>query len=387
MPPTSTDVTTPPPPAAAPSTGLGTSGGMRKVALRGLMDHKGRLVSTLLAVALGVAFIAGVLMLTDTMNESFDDLFATAYEGTDAFVRADQTIDDGMGGEIRSRLDESVLDDVRDAPDVAEAEGSVQGYARIIDKDGDPIGDPAMGPPTFGGNWNEVDELNGFSLNEGRAPDGPGGVVIDQGSADATDYQIGDRVPIQTRAGSDDFELVGIAGFGNADSPGGATYAMWTTEEAQRLVGEPGKFDSVSAVAEAGVSQTELAQALEDELGAAGDTDLEVLTGEQITEETQSDLKDQLSFITIFLLIFAVVALIVGTFVIYNSFSIIVAQRGREMALMRAVGASRRQVRRAVFVEALAIGLAGSAIGVLLGLGVAILLVNLFDLPGSLVVR
>ncbi|HZA85512.1 MAG TPA: ABC transporter permease, partial [Acidimicrobiales bacterium] len=347
----------------------------------------GRLVSTLLAVALGVAFIAGVLMLTDTMNESFDDLFATAYEGTDAFVRADQTIDDGMGGEIRSRLDESVLDDVRDAPDVAEAEGSVQGYARIIDKDGDPIGDPAMGPPTFGGNWNEVDELNGFSLNEGRAPDRPGGVVIDQGSADATEYQIGDRVPIQTRAGSDDFELVGIAGFGNADSPGGATYAMWTTEEAQRLVGEPGKFDSVSAVAEAGMSQTELAQTLEDELGAAGDTDLEVLTGEQITEETQSDLKDQLSFITIFLLIFAVVALIVGTFVIYNSFSIIVAQRGREMALMRAVGASRRQVRRAVFVEALAIGLAGSAIGVLLGLGVAILLVNLFDLPGSLVVR
>jgi putative ABC transport system permease protein len=388
VPPTSTDVTaaSPPPPAAA-STGLGTSGGMRKVALRGLMDHKGRLVSTLLAVALGVAFIAGVLMLTDTMNESFDDLFATAYEGTDAFVRADQTIDDGMGGEIRSRLDESVLDDVRDAPDVAEAEGSVQGYARIIDKDGDPIGDPAMGPPTFGGNWNEVDELNGFGLNEGSAPDGRGEVVIDQGSADATDYQIGDRVPIQTRAGSDDFELVGIAGFGNADSPGGATYAMWTTEEAQSLVGEPGKFDSVSAVAEAGVSQTDLAQTLEDELAASGDTDLEVLTGEQITEETQSDLKDQLSFITIFLLIFAVVALIVGTFVIYNSFSIIVAQRGREMALMRAVGASRRQVRRAVFVEALAIGLGGSAIGVLLGLGVAILLVNLFDLPGSLVVR
>jgi putative ABC transport system permease protein len=131
-----TDLTTaPPPPSSRPPavTGRKTAGGMTKVALRGLMDHKGRLFSTLLAVALGVAFVAGVLMLTDTMNKSFDDLFATAFEGTDAVVRSDQTIDDGMGGEIRSRVDASILDDVRGAPDVAEAEGFVQGYARIID--------------------------------------------------------------------------------------------------------------------------------------------------------------------------------------------------------------------------------------------------------------
>jgi putative ABC transport system permease protein len=384
-----TDLTTAPPPPTPPPvlTGRKTSGGMTKVALRGLMDHKGRLVSTLLAVALGVAFVAGVLMLTDTMNESFDDLFATAFEGTDAVVRSDETIDDEFGGEIRSRVDASVLDDVRGAPDVAEAEGFVQGYARIIDKDGDPVGDPAMGPPTFGGNWSEVDQLNGFTLAEGRAPESDGEVVIDRASAKDTDYQVGDRVPIQTGAASEDFELVGIARFGNADSPGGATYALWTTEEAQRLVGEPGKFDSIGVVADQGVSQTEVARSIEDQLSADGDSGLEVLTGEEITEESQSDLKDQLSFITIFLLVFAIIAVVVGTFVIYNSFSIIVAQRGREMALMRAVGASRRQVRRSVFVEALAIGILGSIIGFLLGLGVASLLVNLFDLPGSLVVR
>jgi putative ABC transport system permease protein len=368
-------------------TGRKTAGGMTKVALRGLMDHKGRLVSTLLAVALGVAFVAGVLMLTDTMNKSFDDLFATAFEGTDAVVRSDQTVDDGFGGEIRSRVDAPILDDVRGAPDVAEAEGMVQGFARIIDKDGDPVGDPAMGPPTFGGNWSEVDQLNGFTLAEGRAPRTDREVVIDRGSAKDTGYQVGDEVPIQTGAASGNFELVGIARFGNADSPGGATYALWTTEEAQRLVGEPGKFDSIGVVADQGVSQAEVVRSVEEQLRADGDSGLEVLTGKQITEESQSDLKDQLSFITIFLLVFAIIAVVVGTFVIYNSFAIIVAQRGREMALMRAVGASRRQVRRSVFVEALAIGVLGSIIGFLLGLGVASVLVSLFDLPGSLVVR
>jgi putative ABC transport system permease protein len=386
-----TDLTTappPPPPSPLPAvTGRKSAGGMTKVALRGLVDHKGRLVSTLLAVALGVAFVAGVLMLTDTMNKSFDDLFATAFEGTDAVVRSSETIDDGMGGEVRSRVDESLLADVRGAADVAEAEGFVQGYARIIDKNGDPVGNPAMGPPTFGGNWSEVDRLNGFTLAEGRAPRSAGEVVIDRASAKDTGYHVGDRVPIQTGAASGDFELVGIARFGNADSPAGASYALWTTDEAQRLVGEPGKFDSIGVVADRGVSQTEVARSVGKQLNADGDRGVEVLTGKQITEESQSDLKDQLSFITYFLLAFAIIAVVVGIFVIYNSFSIIVAQRGREMALVRAVGASRRQVRRAVFVEALAIGILGSIVGFLLGLGVASVLVNLFDLPGSLVVR
>ncbi|HKA84655.1 MAG TPA: FtsX-like permease family protein [Acidimicrobiales bacterium] len=387
-----TDLTTAPapPPASPPPRGRRGSGGMAKVALRGLMDHKGRLVSTVLAVGLGVAFVAGVLMLTDTMNKSFDDLFATAFEGTDAVVRSSQTIDAGDAGggpEIRSRIDASLLDTVLAAPGVADAEGSVQGYARIIDKDGDPVGNPSMGPPTFGGNWQTVDRLNGFTIDEGRPPESRGEVVIDRGSANDTGYQVGDRVPIQTGRASAEYDLVGIARFGNADSPGGATYSLWTTNEAQQLVGEPGKYDSIGVVADSGVSQTEVARSVRNELRSTGDTGLQVLTGRQITEESQSDLKDQLSFITYFLLAFAIVSVLVGIFVIYNAFSIIVAQRGREMALVRAVGASRRQVRRSVFVEALAIGVGGSIIGFVLGLGVASVLVSLFDLPGSLVVR
>jgi putative ABC transport system permease protein len=387
-----TDLSTAPPPAqpSPPDRGRRASGGMAKVALRGLMDHKGRLLSTLLAVALGVAFVAGVLMLTDTMNKSFDDLFATAYEGTDAVVRSSQTVDAGDAGggpEIRGRIDASLLDTVLAAPGVADAEGSVQGFARIIDRDDDPVGNPAMGPPTFGGNWQTVDRLNGFTIDDGRPPESAGEVVIDKGSADDTGYRVGDRVPIQTGRASAEYDLVGIARFGNADSPGGATYALWTTAEAQRLVGQPGKYDSIGVVADSGVSQTEVARSVREELRSAGDTGLQVLTGREITEESQSDLKDQLSFITLFLLAFAIVSVLVGIFVIYNAFSIIVAQRGREMALVRAVGASRRQVRRSVFVEALAIGIGGSILGFVLGLGVASVLVSLFDLPGSLVVR
>jgi putative ABC transport system permease protein len=387
---TDLDTAPPPPTPSPPVRGRRASGGMGKVALRGLMDHKGRLLSTLLAVALGVAFVAGVLMLTDTMNKSFDDLFATAFEGTDAVVRSSQTVDAGDAGggpEIRGRIDASLLDTVLAAPEVADAEGVIQGFARIIDKDGDPVGNPSMGPPTFGGNWQTVDRLNGFTIDDGRPPESAGEVVIDRGSADDTGYRVGDRVPIQTGRASAEYDLVGIARFGNADSPGGATYALWTTAEAQKLVGEPGKFDSIGIVADSGVSQTEVGRSVREELRSAGDTGLEVLTGRQITEESQSDLKDQLSFITYFLLAFAIVSVLVGIFVIYNAFSIIVAQRGREMALVRAVGASRRQVRRSVFVEALAIGIGGSIIGFVLGLGVASVLVTLFDLPGSLVVR
>jgi putative ABC transport system permease protein len=133
---------------------------------------------------------------------------------------------------------------------VPDGSGSIPaGDARIIDKHGDPVGDPGFAPPTFGSNWQQVDQLNGFTLTDGHAPAAPDQVVIDAGSAKSTHYRVGDRVTIQTKAGADRFELVGIARFGNADSPGGATYALWTTQEAQRLVGEPGKFDSISVVA------------------------------------------------------------------------------------------------------------------------------------------
>jgi putative ABC transport system permease protein len=354
-----------------------------KVALRGLLAHKLRLVMTFLAVALGVAFVGGVLVLSDTMNRSFDDLFADVYRDTDAVVRSDKSIGTDFG-DLRGQIDASLLDDVRSVEGVAAADGSVDGFARIIDKDGDPVGDPAMGPPTLGGAWTDVDELNPFDLTDGRAPASDGEIVIDRASANDTGYELGDTVKVQTQSGADDYELVGIVRFGTADNPGGATVVMWTLDAAQQIIGEEGRYTAIGAVADSGVSEDELAASIEEAL-PPGDT--EVLTGQAITEETQSDIKESLAFFTQFLLVFAVIAVFVGTFVIYNSFSIIIAQRTRELALLRAIGARRRQVQRAVLVEAALIGIVGSVIGFLAGLGMATFLANLFDLPpGALAV-
>ena len=359
---------------------------MLKVALRGLFAHKWRMLITFLAVAFGVAFIGGVLVLTDTMNRSFDDLFADVYRDTDAVVRSTETIGSDFG-DVRGQIDASLLEQVRSVDGVAGVDGAVEGYARVIDRDGEPVGDPAMGAPTFGFNWTGVDALNPFDLTDGRAPTSDGEVVIDRGTAESTGYGVGDSIPVQTQKSVEEYEVVGIARFGTTDSPGGSNVVMWNTEEAQRVIGEPDRFASIAVVADDGVSQSELAASIDEALADADSARVEVLTGAEITEETQSDIKQQLSFVTIFFLVFAVIAVIVGTFVIYNSFSIVVAQRTRELALLRAIGARRRQVRRAVLIEAILVGLLGSTLGFLAGLGLASILGALMQLPpGSLAV-
>lgn len=351
---------------------------MIKVAIRGLLAHKWRMFTTFLAVALGVAFVGGVLVLSDTMNRSFDDLFADVYRDTDALVRSSETIGTDFG-EIRGQIDADLLEEVRSADGVADADASVEGYARVIDADGDPVGNPAMGAPTLGGNWTDVEGLNPFDLTDGRAPTSDGEIVIDRGTAEDTDFGVGDQVQVQTQTGADTYEVTGVVRFGATDSPGGSTYVMWTTEEAQRVIGEEGRYAAIGAVAEDGVSQDELAASITDALG--DDAGVEVLTGAEVTEETQSDIKESLGFFTQFLLVFAFIALFVGTFVIYNSFSIIVAQRTREMALLRAIGARRRQVRTSVLVEAIVVGVLGSAVGFVVGLALASFLGELFALP------
>lgn len=385
---------------------------MRHVALRGLLAHKGRLAATFLAVALGVAFIGGVLTLTDTLNRSFDDLFADVYDGTDAVVRSDRTISSSFDGEARARVDATLVDEVRAVGSVAAAEGSVEGYARIIDRDGDPLGNPGFGAPTLGGNWPETADLNPFHLTDGRAPQADGEVVLDAASVRTTGYEVGDRVPVQTKSGVEELEMVGVAAFGSVDSPMGASYVFFTGDEAQRRLGEPGRFDAVMVVAADGVSEGQLVDDVSAALGAgagAGDAatgagagagtetgaggdagatagdGIEVVSGSAVVEESQSDLRSELSFVTSFFLAFAVVAVVVGSFVIYNSFSIIVAQRTREMALLRAIGASRKQVRRAILVEAVVVGLLGSLAGFVLGLGVASALTGLMDIDAGAV--
>jgi putative ABC transport system permease protein len=350
-----------------------------KVALRGLWGHKLRLVITFIAVALGVAFIGGVLVLPDTMNRAFDDLFANVYKDTDAVVRSDQKVDSDFGPEIRGNIDESLVKTVQGAPGVSEAEGNVGGFARVIDRNGDPVGNPGMGAPTLGGNWNQVKALNPFNISDGRAPRTDTQVVIDKKTADDNQFGPGDKIRVQTRDGVNTFEVSGVARFGTQDSPGGASYVLWTLPAAQRLMGEPGKVSTVAATAAGGVSQEQLADNIRETLPKGANT--QVVTGKEIINETQDSIKSNLRFLTVFFLIFAIIAVVVGAFVIYNSFTMVVAQRTREMALLRAVGARRKQVRRAVLVEAIIVGLVGSLVGFAAGLGLATFLAKVVQVP------
>jgi putative ABC transport system permease protein len=246
------------------------------------------------------------------------------------------------------------------------------------------VGNPGAGPPTFGVNWPESEELNTWTLVEGRAPRGERDVVLDKGVADDAGYTIGDRATVLVQGAPLEVTVTGIARIGGADSPGGATFTMFTTEAAQRYVGEGGKFDSISIAGDEGASQRELVDRLETVLPDG----VEAVTGATVTEENQDAMREGLSFFNTFMLVFALVALLVGGFIIFNTFFITVAQRTRENALLRAIGASRRQVLAAVLLEALGIGLVASALGLLAGIPLAAGLKALlaafgFDIPAG----
>jgi putative ABC transport system permease protein len=358
---------------------------MWRVTIRGLMAKKLRLLTTALAIMLGVAFMAGTLVLTDTMGKVFDDLFADVNRGTDAFVRG-PTVFKSDFGDVRSRIPASLVTTVEGAQGVKAAEGSVQGYAQLVKANGKALSSGQA--PNIGSSWGEVPELNPWTIIEGHAPTGTQEIVIDEGSAKKGDFTLGQRVKVLLKGPTQEFTIAGIAKFGTADSPAGATFVGFAYNTAQKLLAAPGEIDSISAVADAGVSQQQLAANIQKVVPS----DLEVLTGAQITKENQNDIKQGLKFFNTFLLVFAGVAVFVGMFIIYNTFSILVAQRGRELALLRAIGASRRQVLTSVLVEGIAVGviasLVGFGLGILVALGLTSLLSALgFDLPsGSLVV-
>ena len=358
---------------------------MLRVALKNLRARKVRVVTSGIAVLLGVAFVAGTMVLTDTVTSTFDDLFTEVFAGTDAFVRAEEPFDaDFGGGSTRPLVDESLLDTVAAVDGVAYASPDIGGFAQIVGSDGKALGSPGQGPPTFGGNWEDNDDLNAWTVVEGEAPDADGEVIIDRRSAKEGDLTIGARTTVLTRTGPVDVTVVGIAKFGDADSPGGASYAGFTRPFAQRVMGQPGKINGVSVVAADGVSQEEV----RDRIAAVLPPAHEVITGDELAQENKDDIQQIVSIFGTVMLGFALVALFVGSFIIYNTFSILVAQRTREMALFRALGASRRQVTGSLLLEALAVGLLASVLGLVAGMAVATGLKALlaafgFDLPAA----
>jgi putative ABC transport system permease protein len=237
----------------------------------------------------------------------------------------------------------------------------------MVDHDGEPMGNPEMGAPTVGTNWFVDPELNPTEVVEGRAPTSPGEVVIDKRSAELGDFAVGEDLTVITPTGTLSQTVVGIVTFAGEDSPGGASLVMFSPDAAQAVLTEPGRVDAIKVVAQDGVDQATLADRIDEVV--PGHT--EVLTGAEVTAEDQQDIKDGMAFFNTFLLVFALIALFVGSFIIYNSFSIIVAQRGKEMALMRAIGASRRQVLASVIFESFAVGALASVAGLVAGIGVA----------------
>jgi putative ABC transport system permease protein len=353
-----------------------------RIAWRGLLAHKVRLVATVLSVVLGVAFMAGTQVFTDTFSKSFDDIFTDVNRGTDAVVRSNQKIERNFGDAQRSRISETVVPEVQRVAGVKAAEGSVRGSIRIIGKDGKPTGDPQNGPPTFGLNWMTDPQLSQWKVVDGHEPRGPGELVVDKATATAQDLHLGDPVSIAAGQGqTTTFTLVGVATFGKADNFSGAPAALFDTATAQAIAAEPGKFDWIAVAAQPGVSQN----ALVDHLRAAGlPTDTEVISGAQFTKESQDTFRKAFATFKTFLLVFALVALFVGSFIIYNTFSIIVAQRTREVAMLRAIGASRRQVLGSVVAESAIVGLLASAVGIGVGIVLALLLKAAFSAGGGL---
>jgi putative ABC transport system permease protein len=340
---------------------------MFRTAYRNLTTNKLRLFSTGLAVLIGVAFMSGTLIFSATLTKTFDDMFASALEDTDGLVRAELAFESPDGIEIRPRIDESIVDAVAAVDGVAVAQGDVWGVAQVIGRDGEPVGDPEMGPPTLGASW-PLDELNTWTLESGRPPEADDEVVIDKQTADEAGYQAGDRAQVLVDGAPLDVTIAGVVTFAGADSPGGASFTLFAVEAAQKHIGEIGKIDSVSIAAAEGVSQEELVR----RVSRVIPVDMEAITGEALIAENQDAMQDALSFFDQFMMVFAVVALLVGGFTIFNTFFITVAQRTKQHALMRAIGASRRQVLSSVLGEAIAIGVVASLLGVAAGVAVAL---------------
>jgi putative ABC transport system permease protein len=346
---------------------------MWRITWRGVMAHKGRYWLTGLSVLLGVAFLAGTLVFTATIRQTFNGLYDDIYHGTAAVVRGPQYISSQSFSGERGRIDASLEPLIRRTPGVAAVAVSIGGYAQLVGSNGKAIGNPAAGAPTLGEVWVPVPALSPYRLLPGgRAPTSGNEVAIDKHSADVGHLKVGQQVLVLTKSPPRLYRIVGIVTWGTADSPLGASITLFDQSTAARVLGVPGKVDEFDVQATPGTSQDQVVHNLR--VALAGHPDVQVASGQQVTQEGQNSLANALGIFNTFLVVFALIALFVGAFIILNTFSIVVAQRRRELALLRAVGASRSQVLGSIVGEALVVGVAASALGLLAGLGVALLL-------------
>ena len=362
---------------------------MLRVTLRNLLARKVRLFLSAFAIVLGVAFVSGSFVFTDTMGKSFDNIVEGSL--TDASVRlagANAGSTESSFNIDNRTIPAATVATLADTPGAARVDGSVEGMGLfVLRKDGKLLG--GRGAPTLAFNYTDAPNVNGDTIvgfTEGRAPTNAGEVAIDKRSADMATYKLGDTVAMVTAGDKPQVraKLVGFADFAGGGLAG-ATLVFFDTKTAQGIfLGGKDAFTSVGLTAKTGVSQKQLAASAQALLPEG----LQAVTGDKVASEVKSIVDTVLGFLNTFLLVFAAIALVVGTFLIINTFSILVAQRSRELALLRALGASRRQVTRAVLIEAFVVGLIGSTLGLLAGFGLAAGLKALFanfglDLSGS----
>jgi putative ABC transport system permease protein len=329
-----------------------------KVALNGLLARKLRTALTAFAVVIGVAFVAGTFVFTDTIDAAFKDLFERASKGTDVSVQSRLAVEEDFAAP--PPMEPGTLDRVKVVPGVEEAAGFVTADGTLLDRDGEPI--VSGGPPTLLLS-DGPDTFDPFTYTEGGPPESDGEVVLDKATADEFGYHAGDRVTVAGREPQREYTVSGVARLGSSDNLAGSRMVLMTLPEAQRVLREDGYTD-ISVAAEDGTSPEELKAAIARELGSG----FAVRTGKEQAEKSAQDLSDALGFIRTALLVFAAVAVLVGGFLIFNTFSVTVAQRTKEFALLRTLGASRPQVLRSVLAETVAIGLVASLLGIAGGL-------------------
>jgi putative ABC transport system permease protein len=357
---------------------------MLRVAFKDLMARKRRLVTTSIAIVLGIAFLTGTQLLSTNLSNSIKGLVGDVYSGIDAVVRSPNAQQTPFGQPLRSPIPASVADEVAKVPGVRASQGVVESQgAQLVDSKGKVVGG-GFGPPTITYNWIDDATLRLGTLTKGHAPTADDDIVIDFKSADRLGLHVGDDVTIaSTVGGTETFHLVGLVGLGaDGTESSGATPLLFTTATAQRLSKQPDQFNYVAVAADKGVSQEQLTRRLAKDV-----PHVQVLTGEAFTKESQQQISQFVDILGTFVGVFGYIALFVSIFIIYNTFSIIVAQRTRETALLRAVGARRRQVLGATMFEALLIGVIASVlgliVGVLLAAGLLALMSNFFTLDSG----
>ncbi|MER8161416.1 FtsX-like permease family protein [Streptomyces sp. NPDC094472] len=351
---------------------------MLRTALRNVLAHKARLLMTVLAVMLGVAFVAGTLVFTNTISDAYQKSSQKGFKGVDVAITPDKKDDDSSNPGDAPRLSQQVLDKAAKVPGAGSAFGVVKGNSALADKKGDLLGG---GFSNLGGNYYPGTDGKDprYTMTEGRAPKAAGEIALDSKTAERGKYKTGDSIRVSVDGPVRTEKVVGVFTTDDGNVAAGGTLALYDTVTAQKLFAKPGQFDEIDVKAAAGTSQATLKSAIDKVLPEQA----KATTGKKLAKDQAKAIEEGMSSMQTAMLVFAGIALFVGIFIIVNTFSMLVAQRTRELALMRAVGATRRQVTRSVLIEATFVGAVAAVVGLAAGVGIGAALRSVLNSTGA----